>query len=528
MGKWSRRKTPDTLAPYFKHGFWGQHKILSGMLLALIGALYGFAFGVTATYFLVQMMIPMALVAILLVVLLPENAVTFERSITTLYFSFFLVLAVWPDYLALSLGALPWITATRLIAIPITLLFLVSLSQSEAYRHKLMRQLACAAPVWKCLLVYFVISFVTIAASDTPVQSVNKFIVAIYAWGVMFLVGVQTFAKPERVRPFAQILWVGLLFACAIGLWEFMLGKVVWADQIPSFLKVDDEAVAAILSGSMRAAIGEHRVQGKFTTPLGFAEFLALVTPFILHFVVHGRTLLERAAAALTLPLILLVIYTTDSRLGTIGFLLASFGYLFFWMFRRFRRDRNSLFAPLIILVYPALMLVLLVSSFFFTRLRNAVWGGGAYVASNDARSTQMEKGLELVLQQPWGHGIGQAAETLGFTNQVGRLTIDTYYISIALESGVIGFFAYYGAFLAAMWIGAWKLIDAGDQEETSWLLPTLLSLGNYLVIKSIFSQQDNHPLAFAFLGLGVALIFQVKSTVPTTASKSETRLQAI
>lgn len=513
--RWPRRSAktrPDTLAPYFRHGFWGRHKLFAGTILTLIATLYGLVFGVTATVFLVQMLIPVAAVSIFVVLLLPESGVAFDSAISRLLFAFFFALAVWPDYLAFAFGGLPWITAVRLIAIPLCLLFLVSLSQSEHYRSTLLTQLNSSPWVWKLLLAYFVISFVTIGVSNKPMESVNKFIVAIYAWGAIFLAATQVFAHPQRARSFALLLWLGLLISCIVGVWEFRISRVPWAGHIPSFLKIEDEMVARVLSGASRAAIGEHRVQGKFTTPLGMAEFMALVTPFVIHFAANGRNLLERIAATLTLPLILFVIDKTDSRLGVVGFILATFGYLFFWMLRRWQRDRGSLFAPLIVAAYPAMMAILLVASFFVTRLKNAIWGGGAYEASTVARQNQMAEGLDIVIRQPWGHGIGRAAETLGYTNLDGFVTIDTYYVSIAIEAGIIGFFAYYGAFVAAMLAGAKCLMRAGDIEETSWLLPALLSLGNFFVIKSILSQQENHPLAFAMLGLVVALIHQVRT----------------
>jgi O-antigen ligase len=114
-------------------------------------------------------------------------------------------------------------------------------------------------------------------------------------------------------------------------------------------------------------------------------------------------------------------------------------------------------------------------------------------------------------MRQPFGHGIGRAAETLGYANAVGTVTIDNYYLSIALEAGLLGFVAYYGAFLAAFVAGALHFTKSGEHEETSWLLPTMLSLGCFVVIKSVLSQQENHPLAFAILGLTVILVHKVK-----------------
>ena len=514
-GRHRRGGPEDTLAPYFRPGFLGRHPMLAGSVLAAVAALYGLVFGVTATAFLVQLMIPVALVAFLALGLLPENGVVFERTLTTLFFVFFFALGVWPDYLALSVGALPWITVTRLVAIPMCLVFLVSLSQSQAYRAALAERLNAAPAVWKLLAIYFIIAFATVLVSAKMAVSVNKLIIAVYAWGSIFLLAVQLFARAGAARRFALLLWAAVLVCCLTGLLEARMGQVVWAGRVPQFLQIEDEAVARILSGSVRSAIGVHRVQGKFTTALSLAEFLALATPFVLHFVATGRNLLQRAAAAATVPLIFVVIAKTDSRLGIVGFGLATLGYLFYWALRRWRSDARSGFAPLILLAYPVFMVLVLLSSFFVTRVHNAVWGSGAHEASNTARVEQLRDGIDIVLRQPWGQGIGRAAEVLGHTNLLGTLTIDNFYLSIAIEAGVIGMIAYFGAFFAALFAGARMVVRTDLDEETAWLVPALLSVGNYVVIKTVLSQQDNQALAFAVLGMAVALIYRAGSRSP-------------
>lgn len=518
IAKWPRRKRrpqSETLAPYFRHGFWGRHKLITGLVLALIAAFYGLVIGVTATLFLVQLMIPVALALLLALSLLPETGIVYERTLKALFFAFFFSLAVWPNYLAVSIGSLPWITVVRLLAIPMSLIFLMSLSQSAAYRRSLAETLSASPVVWKLLAFYFVLAFVTLAASDKFAFSVNKYIIAIYSLGAIFLLSVQLFSRPGVARQFAVMMWVGLLICCFFGMWEARIGQVVWAGRIPSFLKVEDEAVIRILSGTMRSAIGVHRVQGKFTTSLNMAEFLALMTPFILHFMVTGRNLLERVLAAATLPLIFTAIVKTDSRLGMVGFGVAVVGYLFYWAYRRWVRDRRSIFAPLILLGYPAFVVLVILSSFFVTRVRNAVWGSGAEAASNNARIGQFNDGVEVILRQPWGYGIGRAAETLGYTNRLGTLTIDNYYLSIAIETGILGLIAFFGAFYAAMFIGAKEVLRTDLDEDTSWLVPALLGLAVFVVVKLVLSQQENHSIAFAMLGMAVALIHRAKSRPP-------------
>lgn len=510
--RWPHRRRhhdADTLAPYFRHGSSGRYRIVGAAALALVAGFYGLVFSLTNTAFLMQLLMPVAVFAIFVIVLLPESGAAFERSLTSVFYVFFAAISVWPDYLALSIGSLPWITAVRLTAVPLCLLFLMSLSQSGGFRGLLAHKLAAAPTVWKPIGVYFLVCIVSVGFSKEPIETLNKLIVALYSWAAIFLVAVAVLSEDRRAKQFAYLLWIGVVAVCSIGIVEWRMGQVPWAGRVPSFLKIEDEAVARIMSGSARFAIGEHRVQSKFTTPLGLAEFLVLVMPFVVHFTISSRNLIERVLAGVTIPLAVFVIVKTDARLGMVGLFLTLFGYLFFWAFNHWKSNRSSIFSPMIVFTYPAILVTAVVASFAVGRIRALVWGTGAHQASNDARQKQVEDGIALIMQHPWGHGIGRAAETLGYTNGAGVVTIDTYFISVGLETGVVGFLAYFGAFLAAIWLGARVALRQGKDTQVVWIVPAVISLINFVVIKSILSQQENHPLAFAMLGMVVALVYR-------------------
>src|SRR6185312_9551775 len=91
----------------------------------------------------------------------------------------------------------------------------------------------------------------------------------------------------------------------------------------------------------------------------------------------------------------------------------------------------------------PAMFCAVLAATFVVPRLHVAIWGGGAQQSSTDARVAQFNLGMPKILHNPFGYGIGMGAETLGYA-PFGQLTIDTYYISVALEYGVLGFIIYY------------------------------------------------------------------------------------
>jgi O-antigen ligase len=259
-----------------------------------------------------------------------------------------------------------------------------------------------------------------------------------------------------------------------------------------------------------------YRVKSTSTTPLGLAEFLALAAPFALHLAVGRYNFIVKAIGAAALLLFVYVIKLTDARLGMAGVFVGSLAYLFGWAVARWLKERGSLVKATIVFAYPALFCAAVTATFFVGKLRKAIWGGGATRASNNGRQAQLDRGIPIVLEQPWGHGPGQGGRALGYYS-FSFLTIDNYYLAVALEYGIIGFVMYYGMILLAIWNGGKYYIERADLEdrEQALLLPITASLCTFFVIKSVFSNQDNHPLMYMMLGMVVALVYRIKSAQP-------------
>ncbi|MEL6830296.1 MAG: O-antigen ligase family protein [Pseudomonadota bacterium] len=411
---------------------------------------------------------------------------------------------------------MPWITAIRLVTVPLALVMLIALSISRDFREEMTAILAPSSIVTKLLLAFVVISFLSIAVSAKPMVSFNKFIVAQISWTLIFFVSCFVFSRRGLTNRFCYILWGCALFTCAIGLWEWQIQRLPWAGHIPSFLKVEEELLAGLLSASARSATGLYRVKSIFTTPLGLGEFLALATPIILHIVLTSRNVAIKAAGVASLLVILMVLLRTDSRLGMVGYFMTFLLTILTWAALNWRANRKNIIAQGVLLFYPVIFALFIAATFFVRRLEVLVWGSGAQQASTDARGTQIEMGLPKILTQPWGHGIGQGAEALGFRSPTGILTIDTYYLAAALEFGVIGFFVFFGMFAVAIFTGGKAVLDVKD-KEVALLAPLCIAIANFFVIKSVFSQLSNHPLVFAMLGAIVGLVYRAK-TDPTVA----------
>jgi len=471
----------------------------------LCGALFTFL----PLNFLPMLLAPLSLLALFVIWALPRTQTAPTKLLVRLYYAFFAALILWPNYLAVSIPGLPWITVLRVVGIPMAGVFLIALSISPPMRGEIKEVLKSAPWIWRLLAIFIAIQLVTIPLSAALFTSVSRFVIAQINWTVIFFASCYIFRTEGRVIRWTFMMVIMALIVIAIGGWEWRMSHIPWAGHVPSFLAVSDVAVQRILAGATRLGTF-YRTQSTFTTSLSFAEYLALTTPFVIHLAVVGRRRITRLASTACVPVIFFGVFITDSRLGALGFFLSFLLYVAVWALRRWRSDRRSIFGPAVTLGYPVIFGSFILATLVNLRLYRMVWGGGQYQFSTDARQQQLEMAIPKILHAPWGHGIGQAADVLQFYSPAGLLTIDSYYLTIALEYGVVGFIAYYGMFAVAMLYGASAMFRSRSYE-TSFLVPAVIALANFVVVKSVLSQEAGHPLAFMILGMIAALVYRVK-----------------
>ena len=268
--------------------------------------IYGFFFSVLVPNYFAFLAIPWFSSMLLAIWALPDANWAPTRSLNWFFFAFFIVLISWPNYLAISLPGLPWITLIRLTSFPMTLLLLIMLLHvalnSAPILGRSLRAVSAIPTCWNFHSSYSWFRSGNRKISPPPVQ---KFIVAQTTWTAAFFVAAYLFLRPGQIKRWALVLWAMAIFVSIIAIWEHRIGRLPWAGHIPSFLKINDEAVNFILSAHMRAYTNIYRAEATFSTPLGLAEYLALTLPFVLHFCTPRWPRKVRLAACMSIPLIL-------------------------------------------------------------------------------------------------------------------------------------------------------------------------------------------------------------------------------
>jgi hypothetical protein len=500
------------LPPYTQDPQRRQARVGRAILFAIVCLFcltWGFLYAIFTPVFILFFVAPIPILAMLVIWALPDRRAPPLQALSPTLFMFMVGLVIWPNYIALALPGLPWISLTRIIGVPLVLILLVCASTSQEYRAKVWAAMK-ASPVVSSLFVAFTaMEIISIPLSRAPFFSFDAFVNAQINWTTIFFASVYVFQKPGRTERMIRLLWIMSIFVGVIALFEARVRHPLWAGHIPSFLQINDPAVKLMMAGGSRH--GVYRAAATFGNALGLAEYIAFVLPFVVNYAIGPYRWSLRLAAAISIPFLLVVTVVSGSRLGFVGCFLSIVLSVGVWSVNRWRRDPESLVGPMTALAFPAGFASAIVGSFFIGFVRVRVWGGGdGTAASTDARKQQFALGWPKVLSTPWGHGIGTAADVLGYA-PVGLLTIDTYYLSILLEFGFLGFVVYFGMFLwAAAQCAIASTLYRGKDREMELLKPLAIAVINFFIIKSVFSEVFNHAVIFMMLGMIVALLSRI------------------
>lgn len=501
-------------------------KALITGFIAFVGLIYGFLVALFPYWMYLYLITPLAILALIVIWTLPRTDRVPERGIEGLYWVFLISLLAWPNYLAIAIPGLPWITVQRLFLGPLVFLLLISLSMSPAFRERIAAPLGESRWLNRFMLGFIAVQVLTLFFAKDFGNTFSRFFSNQLGWTGMFYVSILLLQKEGRIDKFFRyIVWL-MVFACAIGAWEWYLKHPPWAGHIPSFLAVQDERVQELLNGERaRKYTTKYRVAGTFVTSLNLAEFIGLGTAIVIHLMMKTPLVRHKALLAAFLPGILLVIVSTDSRLGSIAFFGCCLLYPLLFALRRWYNTRRDILAPGIVLLYPMVTGAFVALSFVWRRLEVMMWGGNQQQSSTDARKEQWALLWPKLEKWPFGHGAGNSGETLGWYTLDGKLSIDSYYIATLLDYGVIGFILFYGMLIIGAYTAVRLAVLGRSATSADAIVPAII-LPLFIVVKGVFAQENEHAVFFMLLGL-VAVLKYLEVRVLSTRNAETTDRRA-
>ena len=485
-------------------------RFLLGAMLVFVAMIYGLMAVILPPQLFSYPATPILIMIGLILWLLPDIGGIYYDRLQQLMMSYMAITIAWPAYVALNLPGLPWISLTRLVLFMVLAVFIWNFSTSQQLRDKL-RDVVSETPI--AIRVFWMFwattTFSLVFASPIGV-SISKYINNQIYWTMVLFMTALLATRPGFVGRFVRVLVIATALVIVYSLYEFRIERVPWLDYLPSFLKIDPELLEILMDSQSRAGTDIYRVRGPFAASLFFSEFLTMVFPFFLYFASKQKRILPLLATMAATLGCLVVMYLTNARSAILGALVALLLYPFFYAIRRRSLHERSIVGTSLLMAYPALVGVATMLVLFWPRLHVMVLGGGQHQASSDARSEQWRMGIPKLLSHPLGYGVGRGNEALGYVNLAGKGTVDTYFLTIMLDSGILALPLFLLTFLIPAWL-AFKYYRDSRTPEQEILAPLSIAIINFIIVKSVLTSEANIPLAFAYVGCIIGLVWQRK-----------------
>lgn len=396
------------------------------------------------------------------------------------------LLAVWPVYIFVKLGPMPILTPPRLVLYAVSAMWLYDMAVSRWRRAQFSFAVRRSRAVSWSVFGLFGLGLLSLPLAEGKALAVPEFFRQTMIWLLPFC-AVLTYCR--RTRDFERIVKAFVIGAVAVAAIAVIEAATQQLMAIVLSPLIQGDAVWLQNVQLQKIRDGFFRAQASHTHPLSLGEHMALVAPFALALAARAKEPKARWLWASAFLLILLGAVATNSRGAALGMVIALGFMAAIFTARFFGKAHAARFRPLVGL---ATALLLLSSPLIAVGTYAMVSGKGGVSASNSTQSRldQMEQAWPKIMKRPLlGYGTGRSSRILGFWGQT--LTIDNYYLTLALDFGFPGPLAFL-AMLAAFGLAGLKRALTAAPAMTAIYLACAASAASIAISRTITSQTGN------------------------------------
>lgn len=477
---------------YKSKSFW--IKALVALALGLYVAVIG------ASVALAPAWISLLLVAPLLLPLFANNSLRAQVSTKTfqaLFFIFLFTSLVWPKLISINLGG-PDIRPQR-----ITLIALLALLAYAAMLPIMRSKLQSAVSEYKvwffALSLLFVHRLASCINSDYFFATVFRLTNELLTVGLVCVFTSLIARNSKFIEKYLKSILAIAILLSIMAVIEFSISRNLFASIVLPGMQIDSEFRDSVVAAKLRG--GTYRSQVTFTHPLQLTEFALACLPLMLP-LVWSKVKRHRVAGLVGLCALLICLVLSGSRAGyVIGFGTALLMVMASQM-AAFKGKRSSWMLWAGLIVVSVLSVIVIVWALESGHLGSFIGGRSLEERqSSEARLSMLRMAWPLIEAEPvFGYGLGLGAFVLGFQGHSG-LTIDSYWLSYSLESGLLGLFLFSFVCLLSLYRGA---IQA--KKSSPWhalcIYSLMASVISVLTFKTILSLNDLDFLLFINLAL--------------------------
>jgi O-antigen ligase len=243
-----------------------------------------------------------------------------------------------------------------------------------------------------------------------------------------------------------------------------------------------------------------------------------MVIPIGLFFAFHRERLSERILGWVVLLAGIIGIFCSGSRGGWLGAIVSIPVFVAILSIRKLKQSKVSLVPAIAgaagLILVGCLVALINVSHTF----HDMVLGGASEASSTQARYNQWAMGIPYIKSNPiTGHGLDVGGGLIGDQ-------IDSYILSLVLETGVPGLVFFVGMLLLPIWYGLRSYLY--DMSEYGALAGALAcSFIAFTENRLVLSQRENHMLFFSLLAIVIVANYEhARKRVPQRANDKSVR----
>jgi len=447
-----------------------------------------------------------AVVGLALLWVMPDLPLVWPGLVRKTFFVMLIADLCVPVYYTIDLPGLPWLSMRRLATFPLVVPLVLAIAASSDVRRQIAERVRASLLIWICAIGYLVMATLSILTSVDPSGSLSALIDAVLSWYVPLLAMIYVLKDKDDVIFVLKIICFAALCNTVAGILSFYLERRFLIDIFPGgmlqALIASNPALQHLLPSADDFRNGLYRSPSTFLNALSYGEFNIIVIPIGLFFALYRQNWFERRLGWAVAIGGIIGIFCSGSRGGWVGLLVSLPVFLAIWSIRKAIHNKASLAPAIVGLAGVVVFAVVIGLVIVWPKAHNMVLGGSAEVGSTNARFIQWHVSLPYIKRNPiTGHGFVQGGEVI-------NSSIDSYVISLLIETGVPGFVFFSGMLLLPIWSGLRNFFS--DMSERGAAAGALAcSFIAFTTDRLVLSQRENHMLIFALLGIVVFLNYE-------------------
>ncbi|GLQ09189.1 hypothetical protein GCM10007913_11210 [Devosia yakushimensis] len=420
------------------------------------------------------------------------------------------LLIAWPKYWLFPTPLGIAISPFSVLTLAMLAIFVFSLSEVRIRSH-VASTISRHRPAFLLYLVWILWRLFCDIFGQTPQESIAITLRSVIYGESILLLGLIALPRPttRRTIPFALLL--ALVVATLVGLYEWSVERT-FADILG--INFSGLGAEAVVSASRQVTAfyrdGAYRAASLFSHSIVFAQYSGAMAPLALHMCRFGRGIMRLlgVAALCCIPVALLI---AGARSGIVV-LIAALGTYAFLTLLGGKATPKRLFISLAGLGLAVLLLAAPLQGLLDLLIRGDTV---AEQMSTNVRAEMLSNGLRALEERPLtGYGDGRSPDIAGLIGRHNIRTIDNFYLSAAVDFGLIGLALLLGLLVAAiatMAAGIGNALSAVERNLQSAYLATAVAI---LVGQTVLTIPDNMAIIYLLLGLAATRASSSPATV--------------